>query len=90
MGNIVRLLPDDMVAVIAMDSFPTPEIFFELQRRGPVSADEMVRTFNCGLGMVVALESSVAEEALSLVTSLGIAASIVGEIRSGTKHVVLT
>jgi len=37
-GNVGRLLPDDLDAVIDMESFPTPEIFFEIQRRGPVSA----------------------------------------------------
>jgi phosphoribosylformylglycinamidine cyclo-ligase len=89
-GNVVRLLPDDLDAVINMESFPTPEIFFEIQRRGPVAADEMVRVFNCGLGMVVALERDAADAALSLAQSLGVDASLVGEVRAGTRQVVLT
>ncbi len=40
-----------------MDAFETPEIFLEIQRRGQVSAEEMVRVFNCGLGMVVVVDS---------------------------------
>ncbi|HEY5103486.1 MAG TPA: phosphoribosylformylglycinamidine cyclo-ligase, partial [Acidimicrobiales bacterium] len=60
-GNVGRLLPDTLDAVIDMESFSTPEIFFEIQRRGPVSAEEMTRTFNCGLGMVLALDASSAE-----------------------------
>ena len=89
-GNVARLLPDDMDAVIDMESFPTPEIFYEIQRRGPVSADEMVRVFNCGLGMVVAIDASAAEAAVTLSRALGLGASIVGDVRSGTKDVILT
>jgi phosphoribosylformylglycinamidine cyclo-ligase len=89
-GNVVRLLPDELDAVIDMESFPTPEIFFEIQRRGPVSAEEMVRVFNCGLGMVVAVDPSAAEAALTLARTSGVDASIVGAVRSGARQVVLT
>lgn len=89
-GNVVRLLPDALDAVIDMESFPTPEIFFEIQRRGPVSAAEMVRVFNCGLGMVVALDPSAAAAAVTLARSLGVGSSLVGVVRSGKGEVVLT
>jgi phosphoribosylformylglycinamidine cyclo-ligase len=89
-GNVARLLSDDLDAVINMDSFVTPEIFFEIQRRGPVAAEEMVRVFNCGLGMVVALDPSAAEAAVTLARASGVDASTVGEVRVGTKNVVLT
>jgi phosphoribosylformylglycinamidine cyclo-ligase len=89
-GNVARLLPDDLDAVINMESFATPEIFFEIQRRGPVAADEMVRVFNCGLGMVVALDPSAAEAAVTLARASGVDASIVGEVDAGAQKVVLT
>jgi phosphoribosylformylglycinamidine cyclo-ligase len=89
-GNVARLLPDDLDAVINMESFATPEIFFEIQRRGPVAADEMVRVFNCGLGMVVALDPSAAEAAVTLARASGVDASIVGEVNAGAQKVVLT
>jgi len=88
-GNVVRLLPDALDAVIDMESFPTPEIFYEIQRRGPVSAHEMVRVFNCGLGMVVAVDPSAAEAAVTVARSLGLGASLVGAVRAGTREVVL-
>jgi len=50
-----------MNAVIEMESFPTPEIFYEIHAVGPVGAEEMVRVFNCGLGMVIALDASAPE-----------------------------
>ncbi|MGH9020945.1 MAG: phosphoribosylformylglycinamidine cyclo-ligase [Acidimicrobiales bacterium] len=88
-GNVPRLLPDGHDAVIDMESFATPEIFFEVQRRGSVSADEMVRVFNCGLGMVVAVDPEVADAAVSLARAAGHAASLVGEVRAGRGEVVL-
>jgi phosphoribosylformylglycinamidine cyclo-ligase len=89
-GNVVRLLPEGRSAVIDMESFPTPEIFFEIQRRGPVAAEEMVRVFNCGLGMVLALDDSAAGAAVTLARANGVDASIVGEVRAGSREVVLT
>lgn len=89
-GNVVRLLPEGLDAVIDMENFATPEIFFEIQRRGPVAADEMVRVFNCGLGMVVALDASAAEAAVTLSRANGIDASIVGALQKGSQQVVLT
>jgi phosphoribosylformylglycinamidine cyclo-ligase len=89
-GNVTRLLTNDLDAVIDMAAFVTPEIFFEIQRRGPVSAEEMVRVFNCGLGMVVALDPSAAEAALTLARASGVDASLVGALRPGTGQVSLT
>ena len=90
LGNVARILDDGVDAVIEMTSFETPEIFFEIQRRGHVSADEMVRVFNCGLGMVLALDANAANAAVTLARSSGVSASIVGEVRAGAGKVVLT
>jgi phosphoribosylformylglycinamidine cyclo-ligase len=89
-GNVVRLLPESLDAVLDMTSFETPEIFFEIQRRGGVSSEEMVRVFNCGLGMVVAMDASACDAAITLVRTLGVTATVVGEVRSGSTKVVLT
>jgi phosphoribosylformylglycinamidine cyclo-ligase len=50
----------------------------------------MVRVFNCGLGMVIALDPSAAEAAVTLARTSGIKASIVGQVRAGSRQVVLT
>ena len=89
LGNIVRIVPPTLDAIIEMDSFTTPEIFYEIQRRGAVSAGEMVRVFNCGLGMVLALDPAVAEAALTVAHAFGVPASIVGRMSSGSGQVVL-
>ena len=88
-GNVVRILPDGLDAVIDMTSFTTPEIFFEIQRRGQVSADEMVRVFNCGLGMVVAADAASAADVVAHANATGVEASVVGHVTSGTGQVTL-
>lgn len=90
LGNVNRILTATLDASIAMANFDTPEIFFEIQRRGHVSADEMVRVFNCGLGMVVALDADAADAALTTARASGLTASVVGEIRPGSARVVLS
>ena len=90
LGNVARILTPNLDALIDMDSFETPRIFFEIQRRGRVHADEMVRVFNCGLGMVVALDASSAEAAISLARANGVSAMMVGSVKAGTGEVVLT
>ena len=90
LGNVARILTPEFDALIEMDSFETPQIFFEIQRRGRVHADEMVRVFNCGLGMVLALDPSAADVAISLARAHGISAMTVGSLRAGTGEVVLS
>ena len=90
LGNVVRILPEGLNANIDMDTFETPEIFFEIQRRGQVSADEMVRVFNCGLGMVVSVDPSSASAALTIARAQGIVATVVGTISTGSQKVVLS
>lgn len=89
LGNVVRILSPGLDAIIDMESFETPEIFFEIQRRGAVSADEMVRVFNCGLGMVVAVDPIAAPAAVALARANGISANVVGHVARGTGEVVL-
>jgi len=90
LGNVVRILPEGLNANIEMDSFETPEIFFEIQRRGQVSADEMVRVFNCGLGMVVSVDPSSASAALSIARAQGVVATVVGNVSAGSQKVLLS
>jgi phosphoribosylformylglycinamidine cyclo-ligase len=51
--NIPRVLPDSCHAMIDSDQWPLPPIFSLLQQGGRIAVEEMARTFNCGIGMVV-------------------------------------
>ncbi|MBI3129100.1 MAG: phosphoribosylformylglycinamidine cyclo-ligase [Candidatus Tectomicrobia bacterium] len=61
-GNVCRILPEGLQARFEAGSWPEPPIFGLLARRGPVARAEMFRTFNMGLGWVVAAEASKAQE----------------------------
>jgi len=54
-GNVVRVLPGHLDAVVRQDAWERPRIFGEIQQAGDVADDEMARVFNLGIGMVVAV-----------------------------------
>jgi phosphoribosylformylglycinamidine cyclo-ligase len=54
-GNVPRMLPQGMRAVLRKKMWPRPELFTWLQKNGNVAEDEMYRVFNCGIGMVIAV-----------------------------------
>lgn len=79
-GNLPRVLPDGLGAKIDRGAFAVPPIFAAIQRLGGVADEEMFRTFNMGLGMMVVVAPEHAEAALEAVGSAGHTASVVGTI----------
>jgi phosphoribosylformylglycinamidine cyclo-ligase len=88
-GNIPRVLPLGLEAVIEARSWPRPAIFDWLQRAGNVTRDEMYRTFNCGLGMTICVPATEADRAVALLRGCGETASVIGEVRTGGQEVVI-
>ena len=80
--NIPRVLPDNTQAVIDESSWQWPAVFNWLQTAGNVSSHEMYRTFNCGVGMVIALPASEADKAVKLLTEKGENAWKIGTIKA--------
>ena len=80
--NIPRVLPDDAKAVLNINSWSFPPVFEWLQKAGNVEMNEMYRTFNCGVGMVIVVPEEHKAEALALLTSLGETAWEIGSIES--------
>ncbi len=78
--NIPRVLPEGAKAVIDSNSWEWPVIFNWLQEHGNVDKFEMYRTFNCGVGMVLALPADAAEQALSILNNAGENAWVIGNI----------
>ena len=83
-GNAPRNLPDGTRAVIRAGSWTVPAIFDLIEREGAVPRDEMFRTFNMGLGLVVALPSASAEAARALLAGRGLASWVVGTVEPGS------
>jgi len=88
-GNVVRLLPGHLDAVIHSGRWQRPEIFDWIQQTGQISDREMLRTFNCGIGMVIAVARDNAEAARHLLTAAGEQVSLIGEITAGSGQVTI-
>lgn len=78
--NIPRVLPDNTCARIALDRWQTPAIFQWLQTSGNIAQSEMLKTFNCGIGMVLVVEAADAETICQTLNSLGEQATVIGTI----------
>lgn len=70
-GNLPRVLPAGLTAVLDGTSWPVPPVFAFLAEAGNVTAEEMLRVFNCGLGMVIAVPAARAGEAASMLEAAG-------------------
>ena len=78
--NIPRVLPDNTKAVIDGSSWQWPAVFSWLQANGNVETYEMYRTFNCGVGMIIALPAEQVTAALALLQAEGEQAWHIGHI----------
>jgi len=78
--NVPRVLPENTQAVLHRDSWQMPELFRWLQMKGGVADAEMVRVFNCGIGMVVIVSSNQADAAIKSLAAQGLKAWTVGEV----------
>jgi len=81
--NLPRVLPDDLGADIDLNSWDRPAIFDWLQEKGNIAEDELLRTFNCGIGMIVCIPAETKDSAIELLNAAGETAFAIGKI---TRH----
>jgi len=79
--NVPRVLPENTQAVLHRDSWQMPALFRWLQMKGGVADAEMVRVFNCGIGMVVIVSPEQADAAIQSLAKQSLRAWVVGEVR---------
>lgn len=82
-GNLPRILPTRVRARIFRDSWPEPPVFRWLQRLGPIRSDEMDRTFNRGIGFVLAVRPGDADRAMRFLRRHGETPYRIGDIIRG-------
>jgi phosphoribosylformylglycinamidine cyclo-ligase len=87
--NIPRVLPDGLEAVLERRAWHRDPVFEWLQNAGRIEAAEMYRTFNCGIGMVVIVAPERAVAAVEFLRARGESASVIGEVRRGTRGVAI-
>lgn len=86
-GNLPRVLPDGLGAVVDTGTFTPPAIFDVISSQGPVATDEMWRTFNMGAGMIAVVTEG--REAVELLNARGVDAWVCGAVTAGRAGVEL-
>lgn len=86
--NVPRILPDNTVANINTDSWSLPKLFQWLQQAGQVQMQEMYRTFNCGIGMVIIVDAKEATTIQQFLQQQGETVYQIGTVqaRQGNEH----
>ncbi len=82
--NLPRVLPSDLSAQIHLSSWQLPEIFAWLQQQGNVALEDMLVTFNCGVGMIVCVDATDEATTLDQLNQQGETAFSIGEIVPAT------
>ncbi|MBF8258320.1 MAG: purM [Actinobacteria bacterium] len=85
LGNVPRTLPDGVTAVIEKGTWPVPPVFGTLVREARLPEEEAYRTFNMGIGMVLAVRAADAARALRHLRRAGESAHPIGEVITGRK-----
>jgi len=83
--NIPRVLPQGCQAVINANTWEVPPIFTFLRQKGNVSPEEMCRTFNCGIGMILVVDAKQEEDVLHQLSALGEKAWSIGTVAARPK-----
>ncbi|AEG50453.1 phosphoribosylformylglycinamidine cyclo-ligase [Sphingobium chlorophenolicum L-1] len=83
--NIPRVLPDGTHAVVDADGWEQPRLMAFLQAQGNIEPEEMARTFNCGVGMVLAVDADVADAVAAELEAAGETVVRVGTVEAGEK-----
>ncbi|MGE0280245.1 MAG: phosphoribosylformylglycinamidine cyclo-ligase [Rhizobiaceae bacterium] len=78
--NIPRVLPDDFSAELDLDQIDVPAVFSWLAKVGGVAPEEMMRTFNCGIGMVIVVSGGQAAQVAAVLQEAGETVTPIGRI----------
>ena len=89
-GNLNRALPEHLDAVVETSSWKIPNLFAQLERAGGVPRQEMYRTFNMGVGMVVLTRSADVDAVTNSARAAGISAWTLGHVQRGSGQVILS
>ena len=84
-GNLPRVLPKGRRALLQRGSWPVPPVFELIRKLGRISQEEMDRTFNNGLGMILVVGARHGDRVQAALKRMGEASFIVGEVRKGAR-----
>jgi len=82
--NLPRVLPEGLGARVDLDSWALPGVFRWLGETGGMAEAEMLKTFNCGIGMILVVDAGAAEGLITLLEAGGETVTRLGEVTEGT------
>lgn len=88
-GNLNRVLPSGLDAVVDTASWEVPAVFEAIERAGEVPSEEMFRVFNMGVGMIAIAPRSVADDVIQSARVAGVVGWVVGALREGSGNVFI-
>lgn len=88
-GNLNRILPENIDAQINVSKWKIPEIFKLIAEKGPVTKKEMFKTFNMGIGLIIALSRRNKIRVMEICSDYGYKPAVIGEAVEGSGNVVL-
>ena len=88
--NVPRVLPNGLAAKVDLSRVPVPAVFGWLARTGGIAEKEMIRTFNCGIGMVVVAKAGEADKVMEALGKEGETAFMLGELVARDDDAVVT
>ena len=80
--NLPRILPDECAAHIDLDSWSLPPVFNWLRHAGGIKDEELLRTFNCGIGMIVVVDGAHADAVTQHLTDAGERVTTIGRLQA--------
>lgn len=80
--NLPRVMPENTMANIDTNSWHRPAVFDWLQANGNVEFEEMHRTLNCGIGLVIVVDEANKQKAIDCLTATGETVSVIGQIEA--------
>ena len=84
-GNVPRVLPAGVRARIDTAAWPRPDVYEWIAREGEISESEMLRVFNCGIGMILAVPANCADDVLHRLRGLGERGYRIGTVERKTE-----
>jgi phosphoribosylformylglycinamidine cyclo-ligase len=87
--NIPRVIPDGLEVILERRAWRREPVFEWLKSAGRVADQEMYRVFNCGIGMTIQVAAKDADRAVSILREAGQEAMVIGEVKSGSRGVVI-
>jgi phosphoribosylformylglycinamidine cyclo-ligase len=89
-GNLIRVLPENVQAVVDSSTWSAPPVFGFLQTVGRIDRDEMYRVFNMGIGMILVVEAEHSPDVVKILADTGEKASVIGHLVAGQRDVRLS